>query len=411
MLVAVAALYLAVVGGVVAHPLESKRGALPGKWYRDADSGHPVHKLFARQSEFPQVGSPEWTKKYPPGKLSEAQIPKEWTDALAAAIAAGKIPQDCPVASTGGTYRNSSGTISPMSPQICSSAAQCKSPDQVYDVPDGLVALSFDDGPQPASKTLHEFCRQNNQKVTHFYIGANILEYPQLFQEAFGVNGDDIAVHTWSHQHTPQLSNELVLAELGWTMQIIHDSTGGRLPMYWRPPYGESDKRVRAIAYEIFGLKTVIWNDDTDDWNIGKGQTLAKATAVLTKAYNGPKSPGLNILEHELTDVTVKLFMDTYPLIAKNGWKAMGVADVLGTSWYINAADNASPVTPRPVAGGPGGSPPPSPSGGNGTTTDSASSVGPSATSQPSAGNGARGLGASSLFVGVVATLGSVLLL
>jgi chitin deacetylase len=31
-------------------------------------------------------------------------------------------------------------------------------------------------------------------------------------------------------------------------MQIIHDSTGGRLPKYWRPTFGESDNRVRAIA-------------------------------------------------------------------------------------------------------------------------------------------------------------------
>lgn len=44
------------------------------------------------------------------------------------------------------------------------------------------------------------------------------------------------------------LSNEMVLAELGWTMKIIHDSTGGRVPRFWRPPYGDSDSRVRAIA-------------------------------------------------------------------------------------------------------------------------------------------------------------------
>ena len=43
-------------------------------------------------------------------------------------------------------------------------------------------------------------------------------------------------------------------------MQLIHNSTGGRVPRYWRPPYGDSDMRVRAIALEVFGLETVIWN-------------------------------------------------------------------------------------------------------------------------------------------------------
>ncbi len=58
------------------------------------------------------------------------------------------------------------------------------------------------------------------------------------------------------------LSNEQVIGELGWTMELIHNSTGGRLPKYWRPPYGDSDERVRAIAKEVFGLTTVIWNQE-----------------------------------------------------------------------------------------------------------------------------------------------------
>ncbi|KAG8734819.1 hypothetical protein FRC10_011396 [Ceratobasidium sp. 414] len=416
MLAAVAALFAVVAASVGAHPLsETSAGLLPGRWYREPGS-HPVHKLFARQSGFPAVGSPEWTKKYPPGKLSPSQTPQAWTDALNAAVSAGLIPTNCPVASAAGTYSNSSGTMNPFREPICSSAAQCKSADQTYDVPDGLVALSFDDGPLPASKQLHAFCRQNNQRVTHFYIGGNILGNPDMFQEAYSVNGDDMAVHTWSHPHMPQLSNEMVLAELGWTMQIIHDSTNGRLPMYWRPPYGESDNRVRAIAKNVFGLHTVIWNGDTNDWKIGQGQTLAAAKAVLTKAYSGPKSPGLNILEHELTAQTVQLFMDTYPLIKQNGWTAKSIPEVLGTAWYLNAADNSSPVTDRPVAGGsnstasPGGG---SSAGGGAASsgTNSATSVGPTATSQPSASNAARGLVASSVAVGMIAVLGSALVL
>lgn len=58
------------------------------------------------------------------------------------------------------------------------------------------------------------------------------------------------------------LDNMAVLGQLGWTMEIIHNSTGGRLPKYWRPPYGDSDNRVNAIAREVFGLTTVIWNQE-----------------------------------------------------------------------------------------------------------------------------------------------------
>ncbi|KAF8195891.1 hypothetical protein K438DRAFT_789957 [Mycena galopus ATCC 62051] len=41
------------------------------------------------------------------------------------------------------------------------------------------------------------------------------------------------------------------LPKLGYTAQVIHDSTGGWVPKFWRPPYGDSDNRVRAIAKEV----------------------------------------------------------------------------------------------------------------------------------------------------------------
>ena len=112
------------------------------------------------------------------------------------------------------------------------------------------------------SDTLYGFLKENNVKATHFFIGINILNNPKEFLSAFEGNQDDIAVHTYTHPYMTTLSNEDVLGELGWTMYLIHNSTGGRLPKYWRPPYGDSDNRVSAIAKHVFGLRTVIWNHE-----------------------------------------------------------------------------------------------------------------------------------------------------
>ncbi|KAG9123464.1 hypothetical protein FRC07_014908 [Ceratobasidium sp. 392] len=350
---------IAAAPAVLAHPLDTahveKRG-LGARWYHE--ESHPVHRLFARQNSsnpYPQVGSPEWTKKYPPGKLSTAGIPTGWIDALNAAVSAGKIPSNVPISTQSGggapTYKNATKNMDPAKQPICSSSSQCTGDGQIYDVPDGIVAISFDDGPLPPAMKLQQFLRQNNQKVTHFYIGQNILENPNVFLDAFGVSGDDIAVHTWTHPYMTTLSNEMVVAELGWTMQIIHDSTGGRVPRFWRPPYGDSDNRVRAISREVFGMTTVIWNDDTNDWAITEGtQTVAAATKIMQKAYTGPKSPGKCILEHELSTQSVGVFINTYPLLAQNGWTGKTIADAVGSPWYLNAADDTSPVTPLDVA-------------------------------------------------------------
>ncbi len=46
---------------------------------------------------------------------------------------------------------------------------------------------------------------------------ANIRDRPQVFLLAFQELEDDIGVHTSSHPYTTTLTNEQVVAEIGWT--------------------------------------------------------------------------------------------------------------------------------------------------------------------------------------------------
>ena len=52
------------------------------------------------------------------------------------------------------------------------------------------------------------------------------------------MSGHQIAVHTWSHPYLTTLTNEQVIAELGWTKKVIKDILGVT-PSYMRPPYGD----------------------------------------------------------------------------------------------------------------------------------------------------------------------------
>lgn len=56
-------------------------------------------------------------------------------------------------------------------------------------------------------------------------IGSSILNNPTLFIRAFEELKSDIAVHTWSHRYMTTLSNLDCVAEFGWTMEIIKNST------------------------------------------------------------------------------------------------------------------------------------------------------------------------------------------
>jgi len=185
-------------------------------------------------------------------------------------------------------------------------------------------------------------------------------------------------------------------------MQIIHDLTGGRLPAFWRPPYGDTDNRVRAIAEQVFGMKTVLWNKDTNDWAIGSKPdiTVDSVKGTMQQWFTGPKSPGLLALEHELNQDCVNVFMGQYDAIFQNGWQVKSVADAFNMHWYQNAHGNTGDVSmamnvseistnlnattalPSPT---PSATPSPSAAAGNGTSASGVSSA--SASSTKEAGN------------------------
>lgn len=297
---------------------------------------------------------PRQNGNYPPGFAvpTQDQTPQVWLDALAAATAAGKIPNIAPSTNQNGAvvYANNAGN----DPSVCSwTVTKCVSSTDIVNAPDNHIAVAFDDGPTGNSGDLYDFLNQNNQSATHFLIGSNVLSYPQQFGQAVQEGNQHLAVHTWSHQLCSTLTNQQLVAELGWTMQIIADYSGGYIPKFWRPPQGDIDNRVRAIAEEIFGLVNVLWNHDTNDWCLNDqggsacptsnpGKDYASVAAAAASGVYGTKSPGLIMLEHELTHASISVFKNYYPNLKSIGWTANNIADLFSMPWYKNAWSSKS---------------------------------------------------------------------
>ncbi|KAJ7255842.1 hypothetical protein B0H12DRAFT_1287345 [Mycena haematopus] len=334
--------------GAHAHT-DAKRLPTP-TWFHDSD--HPVRELFRRGDTdgvtYPTVGSNEWASQYPApwpnNGIDTSNLPAAWVAALNAAVASKAIP-DVPIPTLGSNgnpaYPNGGD---PTGSDICSGTYGCRVPGDIWDGPDGTLGLSFDDGPAD----ILTFLEGKNQPVTHFLIGSQIISLANQFTQMYNMS-HDIAVHTWSHPYMTTQTNLQVLGELGWTMQLIHNSTGGRIPKYWRPPYGDTDKRVSAIAKEVFGLTTIVWNQDTEDWSLTDSPPGTSADTIqgqMKQWLGGAKSPGLIILEHELSTQSAAAFIAAYPLMISNGWKVESLVTLVGNNVsYQNAANNFSPVT------------------------------------------------------------------
>ena len=208
------------------------------------------------------------------------------------------------------------------------SATQCTKPkakslsQDIYECPEGhTYGLTFDDGPNCSHNAFYDFMQKNKLRATLFYIGLNVLNAPLQAQRGLA-DGHDICVHTWSHHYMTTLSNEQVFAELYYTMRIIKEVLGVT-PLCWRPPFGDTDDRVRAIASGL-GLRTIIWSNDTDDWDIKPdgSEPTASIDAHYGSIISKGKTPAMNtkgviVLSHELTDNTMNEFMRQFPEIKK----------------------------------------------------------------------------------------------
>src|SRR5690606_909630 len=63
-----------------------------------------------------------------------------------------------------------------------------------------LIALTFDDGPDPRyTPAILDILAERGAKATFFVIGKNAVAYPQLLKRIFD-EGHDIANHTYTHR-------------------------------------------------------------------------------------------------------------------------------------------------------------------------------------------------------------------
>ena len=127
-----------------------------------------------------------------------------------------------------------------------------------------VVALTFDDGPDPVNtpkiiKLLHD----NNIQGTFFCIGNQIESCKAIIKQAYA-NGDVIANHSWSHKDFATINAAEINNEVDLTENEINKVIGKRSALI-RPPYGDVNDAVLNTLTSL-NYKSIIWSTDTLDW-------------------------------------------------------------------------------------------------------------------------------------------------
>jgi peptidoglycan-N-acetylglucosamine deacetylase len=138
----------------------------------------------------------------------------------------------------------------------------------------GELALTFDDGPNPAwTPRLLDLLASHNIRATFFLLGGFAQAEPELVQR-IAAAGHLIGNHTWSHPHLSSTPAAQIREELVRTSAALEQITGAKVE-YFRPPFGARRPAVFRIAREL-GLRPVLWNAMTSDWSEPSADRIAE---------------------------------------------------------------------------------------------------------------------------------------
>lgn len=154
----------------------------------------------------------------------------------------------------------------------------------------GHVALTFDDGPDPASTPeFIQVLADRKVRATFFMLGSMVAKSPRLAAEIAA--GHEVGVHGWDHRYLPARSPRATRSDLTRAAELIADVTG-TWPRLFRPPYGVLSGPALLTAREL-GLTPVLWGAWGREW--ASGATSQSVLQTLLRGLDG----GVTVLLHD----------------------------------------------------------------------------------------------------------------
>jgi len=137
----------------------------------------------------------------------------------------------------------------------------------------GELALTFDDGPNPAwTPQLLDVLAKYGVKATFFMVGSFAKTEPELVRRV-AAEGHLIGNHSWSHPNLALTKGRQVTEELTRTSDTLEQIIGAPV-RYFRPPFGARRPFVLKTARGM-GMVPVTWNAMTTDWETREADVIA----------------------------------------------------------------------------------------------------------------------------------------
>ncbi|MCS6920000.1 MAG: polysaccharide deacetylase family protein [Fimbriimonadales bacterium] len=155
-----------------------------------------------------------------------------------------------------------------------------------------VVALTFDDGPDPeTTPRVLEILKQEGVRATFFVVGTKLKRYPDLARR-IAAEGHALGCHSYDHQRQTDLTEEQVWRQIR-DCQVLAQRAGVKLVAY-RPPYLAQNAAVRRAVQR---------------WKM----PLVMATTLGEPAQPTPSHAWVYHYARRARNGSILLLHDTYP--------------------------------------------------------------------------------------------------
>lgn len=188
--------------------------------------------------------------------------------------------------------------------------------DRYIDPNKPMVAITYDDGPNPTNTNRILDCLvKYDARATFFELGYLAQAYPDCIRRIVNT-GNEIANHSWDHPNLANLSASGVSSQISRTSNTIYDICGVR-PRLVRPPYGSVNSTVRNNA----GAPLILWSIDTLDWKY-------RDASYVTSVIKNEVTDGSIILMHSIYSSTAAATEAIVPWLISKGYQLVTVSEM-----------------------------------------------------------------------------------
>ncbi|MBW8816522.1 MAG: glycosyltransferase [Caulobacterales bacterium] len=206
---------------------------------------------------------------------------------------------------------------------------------QRYGAHPGLVAITFDDGPDRRwTPKILDILKARHAPATFFVIGKNMSNNPDIVAREVD-EGHNVGNHTWTHPNIGEVPVAETAVELSATQRLFETITGRSMRLF-RPPYfGDAEPSTPQEVAPLLdgqqqGYISVGLRIDPDDWKKPDPKHIIDTTL---KRLSDTVRPGQVVLLHDSggdRSRTVEALPGLIDALRAHGYRLVTIGDLAG---------------------------------------------------------------------------------